>query len=1272
VLSSIAPMSEFPAVPGYRLVSLLGEGGMGRVYLAEDLTLGRRTAIKFVSERMSADPDARARFLREARTMATVEHPHVVRVYSFGEAAGGAYLVMEYVAGESLSERLKRTKRLDATEAIKLTRQVAEALDAAWEQHLVHRDIKPSNILLDTKGQVRVADFGLAKPLGVRTTDESLTQAGSILGTPHYVSPEQARGRSVDIRSDIYSLGIVLYEMLAGERPFEGKTPFDVVAQHLHEPLPSLDARRPDLPAGVVALVNWMTEKDPERRPQSYAALRERLRTLGEAGASTPIPTSTLNAAGVRRGSLVRAQWALLAGLLLVAAGLGSRAYRYRIAVPAPADVRLVVAVTPFSGPDEDSAKEGKVMARLIEKAIDERLRRDDVRVIGADQTREPVRDHAAARALGERLGANAVIWGEAFALRGETEIQPYLTLVPRRAAEKETSPNLNLPGRDPLAALAERAGSSLVMGAQAPNQIELRKTGAAGVSDLVLTLAGSHALAEGQAEKALTLFTQAPRTAENLRRRADALLMLNRTEEARLALSEAVTLAPDDPQSHASLGDVLLTTGHFPEAVAAYTKAATGAGPYRSREAILYEGKLYRRETSGASTGGGGETRPWDTLYMLGLDPRTGHVLERHPLPGSITGLSPSESGIEVSYRADESREFGEPFEAAIGFTRGSFKRPVFPPPSLLLRRHLATSGSELGSNFLSETGFRPRGGGYALAPQDFASLEETLRQAQAIDPTQPWYLFLQGQAAWAQGRRDEAEAKWRELFATAFAGIPYGPYTRMAMYFERYGQPAWADRAYEEALKRRKTRPPFMHDMFLIGRLISFPVVSGAARALGLGGDPQRGHLWLARAREFGGFTEGDEIAAAIWEAYFRERGNAAEADVEADVWRRVTADPVNPDHYGPRLDSAITLFLGLTLAAWLALGALMVGGRQRARARGSDNVPVRAALAEISGYERRVVMLACFLGVAAYAPVAFQANRVVAGGVGPWNFPVGLPDSLGNAAAVRWADKLAGGSSNKRTAQFLAGVAHHLAGDVEGARGFYNGIAGDPRAQRNLAALAQGQLTPPSPATATDVIEALTGKMTFAERLSPGSTSLILASFDLVLGLDLITLALLLTLLLGVTFGLLQWRSPGRGVPSLVERPSGWHKVVPGVLDLLGGAPVRGQVALSLASVSLVAVSIAVYTVYTARFAAASGIVAAQLTVSLGRAFPVPAYSFWTVFWARPGAIAYWSCIGAAALVAIVLQVLGIRRAQDRIRILEPQTDLTLSRQDTRAPR
>ena len=283
------PLDGSQTIDGYRLVRELGAGGMGTVYLADDVTLGRRVAIKVITARLSADETVRARFLREARAMATVEHPHLVRIYSFGTQGDFVYLVMEYVQGETLRDLLRRAGPLPIAETVRIAREVAEALEAAWERGIVHRDIKPANILMDARGGVHVADFGLAKSVEAAADEAGVTQDGHIVGTPQYLSPEQARGEPVDFRSDVYSLGILLYEMLTGATPFHGATPSAVVSHHLTTAPPPLREKRAGIPASLTRLVERMTEKDPAKRPAPYAELRRSLADVLE-----PVPAWTV------------------------------------------------------------------------------------------------------------------------------------------------------------------------------------------------------------------------------------------------------------------------------------------------------------------------------------------------------------------------------------------------------------------------------------------------------------------------------------------------------------------------------------------------------------------------------------------------------------------------------------------------------------------------------------------------------------------------------------------------------------------------------------------------------------------------------------------------------------------------------------------------------------------------------------------------------------------------------------------------------------------
>ncbi len=248
----------------YRIVRKLGTGGMANVYLAEDQELGRSVAIKILDDRHAADEQFVERFRREAKNAASLSHPNIVAVYDRGEAEGTYYIAMEYLDGRTLKELLVRFGTPPVKIAIGYTRQVLSALAFAHKYGLVHRDIKPHNVLVDSGGHVKVTDFGIA-----RSEASQMTEAGSIIGTAQYLSPEQARGAPVDQRSDIYSVGVLLYELLTGAVPFTGDTPVEIAMKHLSAVPEPPSKKRPDVPRGLDLAVVRALAKDPEDRFQS-------------------------------------------------------------------------------------------------------------------------------------------------------------------------------------------------------------------------------------------------------------------------------------------------------------------------------------------------------------------------------------------------------------------------------------------------------------------------------------------------------------------------------------------------------------------------------------------------------------------------------------------------------------------------------------------------------------------------------------------------------------------------------------------------------------------------------------------------------------------------------------------------------------------------------------------------------------------------------------------------------------------------------------------
>jgi eukaryotic-like serine/threonine-protein kinase len=258
----------------YELEELVGSGGMSSVYRAHDRLLERHVALKVMHDQYTGDDDYVERFRREARAVAQLSHPNIVTVIDRGEQDGRQFIVFEYVDGENLKARLEREGPLPEREAIELALQVATALSFAHAEGLVHRDVKPQNVLLNEDGQAKVTDFGIARSVDV----QGLTQTGTVMGTSDYIAPEQARGARVDAHTDLYSLGVVLYELLTGEVPFPGDNFVAVAMRHINEPPPSVRERRPDVSPRLDALLQRAMAKDPGDRFDSMGALVDELR----------------------------------------------------------------------------------------------------------------------------------------------------------------------------------------------------------------------------------------------------------------------------------------------------------------------------------------------------------------------------------------------------------------------------------------------------------------------------------------------------------------------------------------------------------------------------------------------------------------------------------------------------------------------------------------------------------------------------------------------------------------------------------------------------------------------------------------------------------------------------------------------------------------------------------------------------------------------------------------------------------------------------------
>jgi serine/threonine-protein kinase len=335
--SALEPDLTGQTLGDYRVLRRLGQGGMGQVYLAEQISLKRKVALKLLRADLAANAVSLARFKNEARAVAQATHANIVQVYAIDESNGLHFMALEYVEGRNLREYLEKKGPPEILLALSIMRQVASALHRASELGIIHRDIKPENILLTRKGEAKVADFGLSRCFTEEGQPLNLTQAGVSMGTPLYMSPEQVECKPLDHRTDIYSFGVTCYHMLSGQPPFKGDNPFEVAVKHVREMPVPLGQIRPDLPTELCALVHKMMAKKPAERIQTgreivHELVRLRDALVGISGTNLavsmgPAPSQPLDAVSTQvlppyRGSRRLAWLGVLAVLLALGGGL--------------------------------------------------------------------------------------------------------------------------------------------------------------------------------------------------------------------------------------------------------------------------------------------------------------------------------------------------------------------------------------------------------------------------------------------------------------------------------------------------------------------------------------------------------------------------------------------------------------------------------------------------------------------------------------------------------------------------------------------------------------------------------------------------------------------------------------------------------------------------------------------------------------------------------------------------------------------------------------
>ena len=370
----------------FRLEEQIGSGGMSTVYRAFDEVLERSVAIKVMHASIAEDGIQLERFRREARTAAKMQHPHVVTVIDAGEDEGHPFIVLEYVEGETLKDRIRRCGQLPVPEAVAYAIEIGRALQAAHAERLVHRDVKPQNVLIDPEGRAKVTDFGITRSLD---DAEGLTATGRVLGTTDYVSPEQALGETVTEQSDVYSLGIVLFEMLTGRVPYRAESQVGVAMKHVREPMPDVQRIRPEMSAALAAVVERATAKERRNR---YSSVAEMLSDLEQAlaievarsGHPTGEATSVIRALPRRSAEIMPARWRnprlwgatlalLVIGAALIVAGILVNAEEDKQPVagrPAPAKPPTNVELS--GAGDFDPGGDGKEHDYEVSRAIDD------------------------------------------------------------------------------------------------------------------------------------------------------------------------------------------------------------------------------------------------------------------------------------------------------------------------------------------------------------------------------------------------------------------------------------------------------------------------------------------------------------------------------------------------------------------------------------------------------------------------------------------------------------------------------------------------------------------------------------------------------------------------------------------------------------------------------------------------------------------------------------------------------------------------------------
>jgi len=511
------PLAAGQTLSFYEILGPLGAGGMGEVFRAHDRRLGRDVAIKVLPGALREDPQQRARFLREARAVAQLAHPNIAQILDVGESDGFDFIVFELVEGETLANALG-SRSLGLEEVVELALPLADALTHAHERGIVHRDLKPANVMLSSGGHPKLLDFGLAKVThGGNIAEEApsaLTMEGAVFGTPAAMSPEQALGRKLDARSDVFSFGSLLYEMACGRAAFSGSTVMEVIDSIIHEEPPPLNEVRAELPEAFAAIVSRALRKEPGERYQAMAELAAELRRFKRDTSSGPQPARPARRRGPSRARWLLGGLAVAAAVAAVLAVLGGRGG----APVSPAATPSLVAVMYFDNltdPD-DADHHGSMFARLLDNelaasrelsVVSQQRLFDVARQLG---DREGRVDRSSASAIAERAGLQTMIVGEVARMGGQLvanaaviDVESGQTLASHRVEGSSEQDMFAMARR-----LGERARQSLVGDEDAARSLPLTDS----VPALRAFVAGEEELQQSNFAQAVGLFDEAVR----------------------------------------------------------------------------------------------------------------------------------------------------------------------------------------------------------------------------------------------------------------------------------------------------------------------------------------------------------------------------------------------------------------------------------------------------------------------------------------------------------------------------------------------------------------------------------------------------------------------------------------------------------------------------------------------------------------------------------------------------------------------------------------